>query len=80
MINENAYTIIACNLGHVMDPASGDCRPCPVATYRTFATTTCTPCPEGLTTDNEGTTSISKCRMRMSSLFFLNYLNKKAFH
>ena len=52
------------------DPLSCECVPCPTGSYndKNF-TDSCTECPEGLTTSQEGSINISQCQMGKLDLF-----------
>ena len=62
--------ILACNWGKYWDSEAGHCRTCPIATYSdTINATSCTPCPNGETTAQEGSIRRSKCKTRMQLCF-----------
>ena len=58
-----------------MDLETAQCRPCPFGTYSNGDNVeSCTACPEGQTTSEEGNYHISHCRMSkeqfLSSVYF----------
>ena len=66
-----------CTPGYALQP-DGECSICPLGTYLNYPRTMrqCTPCPNNLTTDGEGSDDVTLCK---NSEYFNQFFNNCTF-
>ena len=65
------FPISGCDMGYFRNSTNNGCAVCAIGTYSdTPNADSCTSCPEGETTSDEGSTSSSQCGKKHSILFY----------